>query len=93
MTQYRLQVRCTACSGFHLLPLAVTLQDGPPERKNIEEAYSDKQVPDLLAAVLKTPPKCPATAKPLTPDSEADIFLIPGRLRLLARVRVTVDGL
>jgi hypothetical protein len=77
MSQYRIQVHCNSCGGFHLLPLTVTLQDGPPERKNLEEAYSGKPVPDLLAAVLKTALKCPATGKPFTPDRTADIFLIP----------------
>ena len=76
MTHYRLQVHCTVCDGLHLLPLAVTLQDAPAERKSIGEAYIGKQVPDLLAAVSGAPLKCPEKAKLFLPEN-GDIFLLP----------------
>jgi hypothetical protein len=59
------------------LPLAVTLQEGPTERKSIEDAYHGKDVPDVLTVVSKTPLKCPETAKPFTVESNTDIFLVP----------------
>ena len=59
------------------MPVAVTLQDGPTERKSIDKVYSGKQLPDSLAVFSVTALKCPKIGKPFTPESNSDIFLVP----------------
>ena len=77
MTRYRLQVHCNVCGDFHPLPVACSLENGPPKITSVRDSFDGKRVPDWLESVSGSKLKCPATGMRFTPEDEAEIFLVP----------------
>jgi hypothetical protein len=77
MARYRLQVHCNACGDFHPLPIACSLENGPPKIKSMHEAFEGKGFPEWLACVSESTLTCPVTGRRFIPDDEKYIFLVP----------------
>jgi hypothetical protein len=69
MARYRLQVHCNACGGFHLLPIACSIENGPPKIKSIQDAFGGKAFPEWLTCVSESMLTCPATGRRFIPDA------------------------
>ena len=69
MARYRLQVHCNACGGFHLLPIACSIENGPPKIKSIQDAFDGKGFPEWLACVSESMLTCSATGRRFRPDA------------------------
>jgi hypothetical protein len=77
MARYKLLVHCNACGDFHHLPIACSLENGPPKIKSVQDVFDGKGFPEWLACVSESTLTCPATGRRFMPDDQRDIFLVP----------------
>jgi hypothetical protein len=58
------------------LPIACSLENGPPKIKSIQDAFDGKGFPEWLGCVSENTLTCPATGRRFIPDA-IDLFLVP----------------
>ena len=59
------------------MPIACSLENGPPKIKSIQDAFDGKGFPEWLACVSESTLTCPATGRRFRPDDERHILLVP----------------
>jgi hypothetical protein len=77
--QYRILVVCNKCGGLHEIGIAVTIQDGPTEKRSLGEFYEQKSLPKSLADLTNTGISCPKTGRQSIQKNLHQIFLVPNR--------------
>ena len=43
MSHYEIHVTCTECGGEHPMRVRINLEDGPPSKRSVSDAYPDKR--------------------------------------------------
>ena len=76
MARYRVHVHCNACGGFHLLPIACSIENGPQKIKSVQDAFDGNHFPEWLACVSESTLTCPATGRRFRVDTR-DLFFVP----------------
>jgi hypothetical protein len=77
MARYRVHVFCPECCREHPMPINMTLDDGPAEKQNINDAYRGKAMPPGLTTLSNNTMTCPETGKDFVQGNNDDIFLVP----------------
>jgi hypothetical protein len=76
MALYNVIFLCSDCGRFHATKLSVTVIDGPDRRKQIDEVYSPRAMPDEVTELLRTYRMCPVTRNSLKLDRK-EFYLAP----------------
>jgi hypothetical protein len=76
MASHNVVFLCSDCGRFHATKLSVTVIDGPNWRKQIDEVYSPRAMPDEITELLRTHVMCPVTRNSLKVDRK-EFYLVP----------------
>jgi hypothetical protein len=77
MAKYEVHVFCSECSRERSARITLTLNDGPPKKESIGDAYQGRDLPATIVMVRKNSHQCPETGMTFAQDSNNDIFLVP----------------
>jgi hypothetical protein len=77
MSQYEIYVTCTECGGEHPMSVRINLEDGPPHKQSVSDAYYGKTQPPQLLAVERHNVLCLKTGKTVIQSNLDDVFLVP----------------
>jgi len=78
MSQYEIYVRCTECNAEHPMRVRINLEDGPPDKQSVSDAYAGKIQPPQLQAVKGHKVLCLKTGRTFIQSNLGDVFLVPG---------------
>jgi hypothetical protein len=77
MAQYSLFVFCDECRRIHSTRITLNLDNGPPKKETIANAYKDKPLPRNLAKLLGNAVLCTESAKSLMLKDSSKVYLVP----------------
>jgi hypothetical protein len=77
MEQYSVCVFCEDCGETHPMGICVGLDDGPPKKSSIGDAYKGKEVPKNIANMADNKITCPNTGNWITETDKDQVFLVP----------------
>jgi hypothetical protein len=77
MSHYEIYVTCTECGGEHAMRVRINLEDGPPNKRSVSDAYYGKTRPPQLQAVEGHNVLCLKTGKTVFQSNLDDVFLVP----------------
>ena len=77
MSHYEIHVTCTECGGEHPMRVRINLEDGPPHKQSVSDAYYGKTRPPQLQAIEGHNVLCFKTGKTVIQSNFNDVFLVP----------------
>ena len=77
MSHYEIYVTCTECGGEHPMRVRINLEDGPPYKRSVSDAYPGKTHPPQLQAVEGHNVLCLKTGRTFIQSNLDDVFLVP----------------
>jgi hypothetical protein len=77
MSHYEIYVTCTECGREHPMQVRINLEDGPPHKQSVNDAYDAKTRPPQLRAVDGHKVLCFKTGIRFIQSSLGDVFLVP----------------
>jgi hypothetical protein len=77
MSHYEIYVTCTQCRGEHPMGIRINLEDGPPNKRSVSDAYPGKTHPPQLQAVEGHNVLCLKTGRTFTQSNPDAVFLVP----------------
>jgi hypothetical protein len=77
MARYAVYIFCNECSDVHPMGVTVDLNDGPPSRESVGNAYAGKEVPPEVAALITNMVTCPQTQRLTSQQDNNQVFLVP----------------
>jgi hypothetical protein len=77
MSHYEIYVTCRECGGEHPMRVRINLEDGPPHKQSVSNAYSGKTRPPQLQAVEGHNVLCLKTGRTIIQSNLDDVFLVP----------------
>jgi hypothetical protein len=77
MSHYEIYVTCMECGGEHPMRVRINLEDGPPNKRSVSDAYPDKTHPPQLQAVEAHNVLCLKTGRTIIQSNLDDVFLVP----------------
>lgn len=77
MAKYSVYVFCNECGEVHPMGVAVSLDDGPPERESIANTYEGQELPPEVLSLTSNYVQCPNTGKLFRQKDNNQVFLVP----------------
>ena len=77
VSHYEIYVTCTECGGEHPMRVRINLEDGPPYKRSVSDAYPGKTHPAQLQAVEGHNVLCLKTGRTFIQSNLDDVFLVP----------------
>jgi len=77
VSHYEIYVTCTECGGENPMRVRINLEDGPPNKRSVSDAYPDKTHPPQLQAVERHNVLCLKTGRTIIQSNLDDVFLVP----------------
>ncbi len=77
MSQYVVHFFCYECNQTHPLGISIGLDDGPPDKASIGDAYAGKELPTQVAMLTNNQTTCPVTEKLTSQADHYQVFLVP----------------
>jgi len=77
VSHYEIYVTCTECGGEHPMRVRINLEDGPPHKRSVSDAYYGKTHPPQLQAVEGHNVLCIKTGRTFIQSNLDDVFLVP----------------
>jgi hypothetical protein len=59
------------------MPLTIGLNDGPPDKASVGDAYAGKPLPASLVALMENRITCPSTGNLTSQEDYSKVFLAP----------------
>ena len=77
MAKYSIYAFCNECSEPHPMKITLSLDDGPPEKASIGDAYAGRELPDEVARLNNNEVQCPQTGNLFVQKDNSQVFLVP----------------
>jgi hypothetical protein len=77
MPLYDVYAVCRSCGTLHPMDIRVRLEDGPPDRMRLSDAYAGHELPPQVATLLNNELRCPETGWLFRPRDTGHVVLIP----------------
>jgi hypothetical protein len=77
MPLYEVLVVCDSCGTPHPMGIRLRLEDGPPDRMSVGDAYAGHELPPQVATLLTSDVRCPETGRVFRPRDTDQVFLLP----------------
>jgi len=77
MGKYSVYFFCDECAEVHPLGTAIELDEGPPDKASIGDAYAGRELPFQIATLTGIMTLCPNTGKMTSQEDNNQVFLVP----------------
>jgi hypothetical protein len=77
MAKYSVSFMCNECLEVHPMGIVLHLENGPPARASIGDAYAGKELPTSLAILTGEMITCPNTGRLTAQRDTHQVFLVP----------------
>jgi hypothetical protein len=77
MARYSLFIFCDECRRIHSTRISLNLDNGPPKKETVADAYKDKPLPRNLVKLLGNAVLCPESARSLMLKDSSKVYLVP----------------